>query len=422
MKTSYLAIKKTLASFNRLIIRRQVPHTMVSWRFWAPGRSLAVKMHREVFLRAWQQLPRWAWGLIFLYSHCLWVFFFGWERIIRTWRRCARDAQRQFHISMAQQLLDLLDLSLLHGIPPIFYYTYDLYRQPRQRWFNYVYTHELPHWQTVMSDLPATSAVHRLLSDKQAFAVAMARAGIPAVSTSAFLRRGERVDADTIFTGQSFFLKPNTGSQGQGSFELLYDRATRDYRLVGAEVVAGKDALLSYVQQQVADDDYLVQPLLLNHPEIQRLCRQSRLATVRLITGHDGREPWCIGAVLEIPRSAASKGWWLVQVDCQTGKLLPRCSHGLATFDKATGRPPEVAGKILPCWEEVLEICRCAHAQMPEVAAVGWDVAITPDGAVLLEGNFNWRAAPWQILSGIPLLETRLLQIYASRLWPGSSP
>ena len=187
---------------------------------------------------------------------------------------------------------------------------------------------------------------------------------------------------------------------------------------LGDEVVAGKAAVLSYVQRQVMDGDYLVQPLLLNHPEIRRICRQSRLATVRLITGHNGRESECIGAVLEMPRPDAPKGWWLVQVDCRSGELLPHGRYGLPSLDKPEDRPPEVAGQVLPCWEDVLDLCRRAHERLAAVAAVGWDVAITSTGAVLIEGNFNWATAPLQVLSGVPLLETGLLQIYASRLWP----
>lgn len=70
---------------------------------------------------------------------------------IATWRRYAGETRRRFHLSLARQTLDLLHLSLLHGIPPIFYYSYGLHRRPRPRWLNYVYTHELPHWHTVMS-------------------------------------------------------------------------------------------------------------------------------------------------------------------------------------------------------------------------------------------------------------------------------
>lgn len=422
MKTSYLALKKKLASFNKLILQRRVPHTVVSWRFFAPGPSLTVKMHRAVFLQAWPQLPRWAWCLILLYSHGLWIFFLGWAKTIAALRRHAGETQRRFQLPIARQALDLLNLSLLNGIPPSFYYAYGLYRQPRPRWLSYIYTHELPHWHTAMSGHADLSAANRLLSDKHAFAGEMARAGLPAVKTLAFIPRGGQVDPKKIFTKESLFCKPNIANQSQGCFELLYDRAAKDYRVAGDEMVAGKDAVLSYLQRQVAVRDYLVQPLLVNHPEIRQMYTPSRLATVRFITGHDGKKSVGIGAVFEIPRAGEPKRWWLFQVDCQRGTLLPHGRQGLSLHSREEERPPEVVGMVLPYWEDALDLCLRAHELLPAVAAVGWDVALTPTGAVLLEGNFNWNVAPWQALSGVPLLETGLGRIYASRLWPGTSP
>ena len=129
-----MTFKKKLSLFNQVILKRQVPHAMVSWRFLAPGQSLAVKMHRAVFLKAWEQLPRWAWCLIFFYSQCLWIFFYSWHKTIRALRRHAGEIQRRFHVSPARQTLDLLNLSCLQGIPPVFYYAFGLYRQPRSKW------------------------------------------------------------------------------------------------------------------------------------------------------------------------------------------------------------------------------------------------------------------------------------------------
>jgi hypothetical protein len=423
MKTSYPAIKKRLSSFTRLILKRQVPHTVVSWRFFVPGQCKAVKMHRAVFLKAWGRLPRWAWCLIFLYSHCLWILFYSWKKTIAALHRYAGETQREFHISVARQILDLLNLSLLQGIPPVFYYAYGLYRQPRERWLCYVYTHELPHWHTVMCGHRDLAAANRLLSDKHAFAREMAKADIRTPEIIAFFHGGEQVDAAKTFLGQSLFCKPNTGTQGRGCFELLYDRAIKDYRVIGEEIVEGEVAVLSYFQRKVADSDYIVQPLLVNHPEIRQLCgNQSRLATIRLITGHDGRKPVCIGALLEIPRSGEQKRCWFVPVDCRTGTLMPCARQGLASFYKEEDRPPDVTGKVLPCWKDALDICLRAHEHLSAVAAVGWDVAVTPSGAVLIEGNFNWRTAPWQAISGVPILETRLVHIYASRLWSNPLP
>jgi hypothetical protein len=78
-------------------------------------------------------------------------------------------------------------------------------------------------------------------------------------------------------------------------------------------------------------------------------------------------------------------------VDLETGIL------GLMTGDKGdtrfqwfadhpvTGVP--VLGRTLPHWPEIRAVALAAHLACPDRLLVGWDIALTPDGAVLLEGN-----------------------------------
>lgn len=41
----------------------------------------------------------------------------------------------------------------------------------------------------------------------------------------------------------------------------------------------------------------------------------------------------------------------------------------------------------IPNWKAVLDVITRAQELIPGVRLIGWDVAITPDGAVLIEGN-----------------------------------
>jgi hypothetical protein len=78
-------------------------------------------------------------------------------------------------------------------------------------------------------------------------------------------------------------------------------------------------------------------------------------------------------------------------VDLETGTL------GMMTGDKADmwlewseDHPvthARVLGRVVPCWNEVRSIALAAHAACPDRLLIGWDIAIGPDGAVLLEGN-----------------------------------
>ena len=50
-------------------------------------------------------------------------------------------------------------------------------------------------------------------------------------------------------------------------------------------------------------------------------------------------------------------------------------------------------GYQLPCWNEVVDLVTKAHKAIINVQSIGWDVALTPNGPVLIEGNDNWEIA-----------------------------
>ena len=45
------------------------------------------------------------------------------------------------------------------------------------------------------------------------------------------------------------------------------------------------------------------------------------------------------------------------------------------------------AGYRLPYWNEVRELVKNVHAKLPDIKSIGWDVAITENGPILVEGN-----------------------------------
>lgn len=44
----------------------------------------------------------------------------------------------------------------------------------------------------------------------------------------------------------------------------------------------------------------------------------------------------------------------------------------------------------LPYWDEVVSLVKRAHECFRGIQSIGWDVAITPTGPILIEGNDNW--------------------------------
>ena len=58
----------------------------------------------------------------------------------------------------------------------------------------------------------------------------------------------------------------------------------------------------------------------------------------------------------------------------------------------------------IPHWPAVIAGSVLAHGAVPDLWAVGWDWAITPDGAVLLEGNSGFGLGMPQLFGDAPLL------------------
>lgn len=46
-----------------------------------------------------------------------------------------------------------------------------------------------------------------------------------------------------------------------------------------------------------------------------------------------------------------------------------------------------IIGFHIPYWKEILSMCREAAKKIPQMRYIGWDVAVTPDGPCLIEGN-----------------------------------
>jgi len=60
-----------------------------------------------------------------------------------------------------------------------------------------------------------------------------------------------------------------------------------------------------------------------------------------------------------------------------------------------------IKGFQIPFWKETIQMINEAALIVPEVRTIGWDVAITSSGPILIEGNSQWNKDTFQIPSGI---------------------
>ena len=153
------------------------------------------------------------------------------------------------------------------------------------------------------------------------------------------------------------------------------------------------------VENMVADpgEDLLVQERLVQHPAIRPISPWSlntaRLLAVRVADGEvvlaGASHRW--GTAVSGPVDNVSAGGIASGIDARAGRLgpireFPR-ERRRVQYDRHPDTGEQVAGVILPQWEQVRDLALRLMATFPELDHVGWDIAVTDQGPRVIEGN-----------------------------------
>lgn len=313
-----------------------------------------------------------------------------------TTRRLAVTVKQTHGVSQGQQLLDLARFALKYGYSPEDYFRFRMYAVPGQAaYFLSLRTNII--LRTYLYD--ALGLDPSPLADKRLFYRRCKDAGLPTPETLADFNEG-RANwwLEPTLPASDLFVKEAVGLCGEGAVQ---------WRWVGegcwTERHKGKLKRAEIIQLLKADSyraALLLQRRLLNHPELEDL-GQSGLCTVRVVTMRSPQETEVevLLSVFRIPASNAvvdnfAQGGLACPVDLNSGSLglAVRKNLSLAHIDLARHPDTEasIVGRRLPLWDEVLKLAISAHREFVVFPSVGWDIAITPAGPILIEGNYNW--------------------------------
>jgi hypothetical protein len=191
---------------------------------------------------------------------------------------------------------------------------------------------------------------------------------------------------------RDLFLKPRQAKGSKGAEFIRHVDGT--YIRENGETL-DREGLLAFIARRSKDEPILVQPRIANHPGLADLA-ETALMRIRVITCLDAaNQPVITHAVLS--NLCKLEINWPTDIEFGAAIDLESGALGLMTGDKAeawldwwenhpmTGA--RVLGRIVPCWDEVRSISLAAHAACKDRLLIGWDIAIGPEGAVLLEGN-----------------------------------
>ncbi len=400
-----MSLGRMAAGFRNHILRRALPHGIISWRYLLPRPSQKVRIHRTLWLRGRHpdlQIPFFLIVEFLLWMR--WVLFSCWRSSIRAVAHRGRAVAEQEGIGRVTQLGHLLRLGLCHCIPPGEAYAFRLYhREARRNFWDYVFIHEVKafhRWRGARSgETPASLA---MLQDKFRLAEFLGARGVPMATALGTAPRGGVFDPTPYLQTRSrIFCKPNRGSAGRDAFVI-------ERRGVDIDIFAAKNGVmtkrfsLDCLKRAMARDDFLIQPFLENNPDFAGLCTTEDVVTLRVITEiHPARGMECYCATLEIPNlsDGALKGHIMLPIEVSSGRI--------ASFP---GRlPPEIqlnydavfdriGNQTVPFWDSIMESAFRAHRCFPDIYAVAWDYVVTPAGPVMLEGNTGWGATTPQTM------------------------
>lgn len=252
-----------------------------------------------------------------------------------------------------------------------------------------------------------------LVEDKAVFYTRCAGLGLPAPETLAIFD-AERawLTAESRFVSlpeliaylgeqgrPELVIKPADGVYGDG-VRLLSRTAEGWHDHSGRPVDAA--ALAAYCRDHAAYRRFLLQPRLHNHGSIRQLTGTGTLQTVRVITcsagdGAPGRiilANWRIAGHEGIADNFdyGRAGNLLADVAVDTGRVRrviapqpDRQGTRSVSAHPVTGQ--RLDGFRLPDWNAVRELLLAGSSHFAPLRLIGWDVALTDDGPVLLEAN-----------------------------------
>ena len=135
----------------------------------------------------------------------------------------------------------------------------------------------------------------------------------------------------------------------------------------------------------------IVEDKVIQHPAIAALCPTS-VNTIRVATLLGDKKEGIVYAYIRIGNGKVMDnvdcGGMAAPVDIETGVIAGVGANKAGeTYEIHPMTGTKIPGTQIPYWEDVKTMCLNAMHVVPQVRFVAWDVAITEDGPIFIEGN-----------------------------------
>lgn len=176
---------------------------------------------------------------------------------------------------------------------------------------------------------------------------------------------------------KQIFCKPKNSCSGKGIYKSIELNDTVN---------------IKELHQFMIDNELFCEDVIEQHPEMNQLSNTS-INTVRITTVcKDGKAHFMYALLrmgigdMKVDNIASGGIYTVLSND---GEIINPCwsDKTIKTYEVHPTNGFKLIGFKVPMFKEAVEVCKKAALVEQHVGYVGWDVAITPNGPVLVEGN-----------------------------------
>lgn len=346
----------------------------------------------------------------------------AWHTFLSDYGRAIRVASRGRPAGYWAAARSVLRARFGHQLGPRYHALFDLATVPESAWDDYLLSRDV---NPLTMGLNARHDLE-LAKDKLAFTAHCRAQGLATIPILAVLPLRDAPlpemdgfpvarDAGALATALAthgpqgaagpLFFKLIDGASGVGAFvaEPAGGQAGGQWRFAGQ--VGDTAQLFDFCRAQRGDaSGWLVQPVVRAHPQLRALMPSGSLGTVRAVTYLDGEKACILLPLLKLPVGGncvdtfdeGLSGNLVVPIDLDTGVLgLARRSTSrrwpeIETRETHPDNGQRITGTRLPDWPACVALMLTAQRRTPMLKTLGWDVALTADGPLIVETNTGY--------------------------------
>lgn len=245
-----------------------------------------------------------------------------------------------------------------------------------------------------------------LLRNKDLFCAVAKYYEIPVLSNVGVYKRGNVYQSngtalaisETLKKHSDVFIKAIDSECGQNIYHIIYN---------DDEIVCnGGKINMNELKNILGENEYVIQDKLKQHPDLNRLHPNS-VNTIRIVTVRSKDDIVPFSAELRIGTGDScidnlAAGGVAVGIN-EYGELnsfgIQKPPHGMITYSH-----PDTnivyKGYPIPYFKDVITLTKRFHSILPNIHSIGWDVAISECGPIIVEGNDNWEISGLQACNG----------------------